>query len=155
MNRIDILRAEFRPTLRLAAPLVLAELGWMSMTLVDTMMVGRLGPQAIGAVGLGSMLFYAIGIFGTGMMLGLDTMVSQAFGARKTEHCRRSLLNGIYVCLAAAPLLMGTVWLGLPLLGRFGINPSVLREAIPFLRALLWSAPPLLLYSAVRRYLQG
>jgi len=34
------LRAEFRPTLRLAIPLVLAELGWMSMAIVDTMMVG-------------------------------------------------------------------------------------------------------------------
>ncbi|HZT32970.1 MAG TPA: MATE family efflux transporter [Bryobacteraceae bacterium] len=154
-DRLEILRQEFRPTLRLAAPLVLAELGWMTMTLVDTAMVGRLGPRAIGAVGLGSMLFYTLGIFGTGMMLGLDTLVSQAFGAGKLEDCHRWLLNAVYVCLPAAPLLMGAMWLALPALGRFGINPAVLAEAVPFLKALLWSAPPLLLYFAVRRYLQG
>jgi len=42
MTAVQTLRAEFRPTLRLAIPLVLAELGWMSMAIVDTMMVGRL-----------------------------------------------------------------------------------------------------------------
>lgn len=154
-DHLAILRQEFRPTLRLAAPLVLAELGWMAMTLVDTVMVGRLGPQAIGAVGLGSMLFYTLGIFGTGMMLGLDTMVSQSYGSGKLEECHRWLVNAVYVCLPTAPVLMTLLWLALPALGRFGINPAVLAQAVPFLKALLWSAPPLLLYFAVRRYLQG
>ena len=36
---------------RLALPVVIAELGWMAMGVVDTLMVGRLGPEAIGAVG--------------------------------------------------------------------------------------------------------
>jgi hypothetical protein len=45
------LRAEFRPTLRLALPLVLAEIGWMTMGIVDTMMVGRL-PDSAAAIGI-------------------------------------------------------------------------------------------------------
>jgi len=69
----------------LAAPVVVAELGWMTMGMVDTLMVGRLGPEAIGAVGLGSALFIAIGIFGMGMLLGLDTLVSQSFGAGRLD----------------------------------------------------------------------
>ena len=46
---------EFRPTLHLALPLVFAEIGWMSMGIVDTVMVGRLPDSAIaiGATGLG------------------------------------------------------------------------------------------------------
>src|SRR5258708_15840550 len=47
---LQTLRAEFRPTLRLAIPLVLAELGWISMALVDTMMVGHL-PNSATALG--------------------------------------------------------------------------------------------------------
>jgi MATE family multidrug resistance protein len=53
----------------LALPVVIAELGWMTMGMVDTLMVGPLGPAAIGAVGLGSALFMAIGIFAMGMLL--------------------------------------------------------------------------------------
>src|SRR6266542_6991514 len=90
--RLEILRQEFRPMLRLAAPLVMAELGWMGEGIVDTMMVGRVSAEAIGAVSLGSVLFYTISIFGSGLMLGLDTLISQAFGARKIADCHRSLI---------------------------------------------------------------
>ena len=41
--------------LLLAIPVVLAELGWVTMGLVDTLMVGGLGPEAIGAVGIGTL----------------------------------------------------------------------------------------------------
>jgi MATE family multidrug resistance protein len=58
-------------------------MGWMGMGIVDTMMVGRVSAQAIGAVSLGSVLFYAVAMFGSGLMLGLDTLVSQAYGARR------------------------------------------------------------------------
>jgi MATE family multidrug resistance protein len=67
--------------LRLAAPLAMAELGWMAMGVVDTIMAGRLGAAAIGAGSLGNMLFYPIAICGTGMLLGMDTLVAQSFGA--------------------------------------------------------------------------
>ena len=66
--------------LRLAAPLVLAELGWMAMGVVDTMFVGRVGAEAIGAVGLGTTVFYGIAVCAGGLLLGLDTLVAQAFG---------------------------------------------------------------------------
>ncbi len=76
-------KTELRDLLGLAIPVVLAEIGWMSMGIVDTLMVGPLGPQAIGAAGLGSGVFSAVGFFGLGLLLGLDTLVSQAFGARR------------------------------------------------------------------------
>src|SRR5712692_9635216 len=59
---LQTLRQEFRPMLKLAAPLVMADLGWMGMGIVDTMMVGRVSAQAIGAVSLGSVLFYTVAI---------------------------------------------------------------------------------------------
>src|SRR5437660_1325438 len=63
---------ELPPMLRLAGPVVLAEIGWMSMGLVDTIMVGPLGPAAIGVSGMGNSLliwghfgFPAFGIYGS------------------------------------------------------------------------------------------
>jgi MATE family multidrug resistance protein len=151
------LEEELRPMVRLAAPIVLAELGWMSMGIVDTMMVGRLpnSAEAIGAVSLGSIIFFSVAIFGMGLLLGLDTLVSQSFGAGDLDDCRHSLVNGTYLSLGLAPLLMGLVWLLIPFLGRFGIDARVLSGAIPYLRTLVWSTLPLLLYFVFRRYLQG
>src|SRR3989441_11140341 len=102
MIRLRTLRVELRPTIQLAMPLVLAELGWMSMTIVDTMMVGRLPDSAVamGAVSLGSGIFMVLALFGEGLLLGLDTLVAQAFGAGKREDCHRSLINGVYLSIA-------------------------------------------------------
>jgi MATE family multidrug resistance protein len=50
------LRRELGPMLRLAGPVISAELGWMAMGIVDTIFVGRLGAEAIGAVSLGNAL---------------------------------------------------------------------------------------------------
>ncbi len=148
---------EVRPMLRLAIPLVLAELGWMFMGTVDTMMVGRL-PQsavAIGAVSLGSILYFAVAIFGTSLMLGLDTLVSHSYGAGDVEDCHRSLVNGIYLSLVLAPVLMGIVWLCDPILHSLKLDPVVVEQTIPYLHSLNWSTLPLMLYFVFRRYLQG
>src|SRR5271163_2952074 len=157
MITISTLRKELRPTFRLALPLVLAELGWMSMAIVDTVMVGHLpnSATAIGAVSLGSTLFSVLALFGGGLLMGLDTLVAQAFGAGKREDCHRSLVNGIYMSIALTPILAAPVWLLPRLLSRMQIDPGVLALTIPYTKALTVGLLPLLLYFAVRRCLQA
>jgi MATE family multidrug resistance protein len=157
MIGLQTLRAEIRPTLRLAIPLVLAELGWMSMAVVDTMMVGRLPSSAvaISAVSLGGILVHVLAFFGGGLLIGLDTLVSQAFGAGRREDCHRSLLHGIYLSFALTPLLMAPVWFFDPLLRFARISPDIISVAVPYSKAMAWGTLPLLLYFAVRRCMQG
>jgi MATE family multidrug resistance protein len=57
----------------------------------------------MGAVSLGSALFIVLALFGEGLLLGLDTLVSQAFGAGRREDCHRSLINGVYLSIALTP----------------------------------------------------
>ena len=139
----------------LATPVVLSELGWMAMGIVDTMVVGRVSTAAMGAVSIGGVIFNAAVWTGAGLLLGLDTLISQSFGAGDVADCHRSLLNAIYLSVPVSIALMGSVWLGTPWLRSSGIDPLVLREAIPFMRAVMWSTFPLLLYFALRRYLQA
>ena len=51
---------------------------------------------------MGSALFYVFGIFGTGLMSGLDTLVSQAFGAGKRADGWRSLGSGLLLAALSA-----------------------------------------------------
>ncbi|MDR3622615.1 MAG: MATE family efflux transporter [Paludisphaera borealis] len=149
------LRVELGPMLRLAGPVISAELGWMAMGVVDTIFVGRLGAEAIGAVSLGNALYFAVAIFGMGLLLGLDTLVSQAYGAGRTEECHDWLVQGLYLVAVIAPLAMLGLWAAIPLSDQLGLHPVVLAQAKPFLKALTWGTPALFLYAALRRYLQG
>jgi MATE family multidrug resistance protein len=143
--------------LGLAAPLALTELGWLSMNFVDTIVVGHLpdSATAIGAVSVGTILFYCVAIFGSNLMLGLDTLVSQAFGAGRLEECHRAFFNALYLALVSSPALMIFILVWLPFLDRLGIAPPVVQLTIPFLKALTWSTLPLALYFVLRRYLQA
>ncbi|MEE2636578.1 MAG: MATE family efflux transporter [Acidobacteriota bacterium] len=141
--------------LRLATPVVVAELGWMAMGIVDIAMVGRLGPEAIGAVGVGSVLFFAFVVFGIGMLLGLDPLIAQAFGQGRIEECQRWLMHGVGLAvLLAVPLTLVTGFI-LAMLDRWGLDPAVERLAGPYFARIQWSILPLLLYAAFRRYLQA
>jgi MATE family multidrug resistance protein len=150
-------REELRPTLRLALPLVLAEIGWMSMAIVDTMMVGRLpnSAVAIGAVSISSNVFHVLAFFAEGLLIGLDTLVSQAFGAGRREDCHRSLLNGVYLTVVLTPLLMAPALLFKPFLQRIHVEAAITEQAVPYMYALTAGMLPLLLYFAVRRALQA
>lgn len=149
------LRHELAPTLRLAVPVVIAELGWMGMGVVDTIMVGPLGPAAISAVGVGASIHLALSIFGMGVLLGLDTLVSQAYGARDVVECHRWLFHGVVFALSLALPSLAICLVMLAAMPVMGFHPQVLPLLRGYFAILLWSTPLLLVYAACRRYLQG
>jgi len=154
---LRVLRPEFRPTIRLALPLVIAEVGWMTMGIVDTIMVGRLpnSAVAIGATGLGQSLYHSVVIFGGGLLLGMDTLVSHAYGREDHQDARQWLVNGLFIAFLLTPILMLGVSLWPALMQLFGISLELVDPMRPFLRALNWGTLPLLTYFALRRYLQA
>jgi MATE family multidrug resistance protein len=149
------IRRELFPMLRIAIPVVMAELGWMAMGVVDTIMVGPLGPQAISAAGVGNSMHIAFAIFGMGVLLGLDTLVSQAFGARNIRECHRLFFDGLSVAgLMALPIvaLLAVVWFAIPSLGFHAAVEPLLES---YFGIVILSTPFLLAYATCRRYLQG
>jgi len=149
------IRTEFVPMLRIAVPVVMAELGWMAMGVVDTVMVGGIGPEAISAAGVGNAMHIAFAIFGMAVMLGLDTLVSQAYGARDIRACHRWFFDGLTLAgLMAVPImtLLLLVWFAIPWLGFHSAVRPLLES---YFGVLILSTPFLLGYAVCRRYLQG
>ena len=154
---LPLWRRDFRLTLHLALPLIFAEVGWMSMGIVDTIMVGRLpnSAVAIGATGLGQSLYHGVAIFTGGLLLGMDTFVAHAYGREDLDDARHSLVNGLFLAVALTPILMLAVSFWPALMQRLGISLELVEPMRPYLRALNWGSLPLLAYFALRRYLQA
>src|SRR5262249_28116217 len=57
--------------------------------------------------------------------------------------------------LMVSPAVMFVVLACVPLFPRFGLSPGLVAATVPFLKALIWSTLPLVLYFALRRYLQA
>ena len=99
------MRAELRAMLSLAWPVVIAEMGWIAMGIVDTIIVGPLGAAAIGAVGTGSILFMLVMMLGVGVLLALDTFIAQSFGAGRLDDCHRWLFAGLQLAAVLTVVL--------------------------------------------------
>lgn len=151
----SVAQRELGAMVRLALPVIAADLGWVAMGLVDTLMVGPLGPAAIGAVGTGSILYMSVMMVGFGILFALDTFVSQNFGAGRIAECHRWLFAGLQLA-GVLTLLLTALGIGLVLaLPLFGQHPEVLAFLEPYLINLLWCTPALLAYQVFRRYLQA
>src|SRR5262249_61564986 len=116
--------ADLSALLRLAAPLVLIQVGAMLMGVVDTIMVGRVSAQALAAVALGNLYYFVPTMFGMGVLMSLDPIVAQALGARDELAVARGLQRGLVlsivlsipislVMLSVRPVL---AWVGQPAL---------------------------------------
>ena len=151
------LRSELALTLRLGAPLALGEVAWMSTYIVDAIMVGRLpnSPLAISASSLGNSIFYAIAFCVIFLMNGLETLVAQAYGKNDNKECVYLLAQSFWFVAVGAPLVILATLGVLHLLPYLGTPREVYEETARYLHPLLWSAPPLLCYMALRRFLQS
>ena len=93
------------------------------MGIVDTIIVGPLGPAAIGAVGSGSTMFLAVMVLGMGTLLALDTFVAQNYGAGRIDECHRWLFAGLQ--------LAGVMSVILVIAGAAGVVAAVVRGYAP------------------------
>ncbi|MBS1821050.1 MAG: MATE family efflux transporter [Acidobacteria bacterium] len=150
-------RLQIRPVLTLALPLIAAELGWMSMGIVDTVMVGHMDHAAmnIASAALGQVLYNTLAFGIAGILLSLDTFLSQSHGAGRYDEANRWLYHGLILAAALAATLFGIIELAPLAMRRMPINREVMQGAIHFLHALNWGTPALFLYFTLRRYLQA
>ena len=151
------LRGEVVSCARLGMPLALGELGWMSTYIVDALMIGRL-PHSAGAIAassLGNTIYYAIVFFAVYLLNGLETFIAQAAGRGDRSECVRMLTQAMWIVIVGTPIVM-LLTLGFgALLPRFGISQEISQQTQSYLRALVWSTAPLMLYMALRRFLQS
>ena len=146
---------ELSALLVLALPLAAANLGQVLIGFVDVAVLGRMGPLALGAGGLGNSLYFTFAVFGMGLMLGLDPLLSQAAGAGDVRRSRRWLWQGLWLALAVAIPLATVAHASGGLLERAGIAERSAVLTREYLFARLPGLLPYLLFVGARSYLQA
>jgi len=150
------LRADFRDTLRLALPLIFAELGWMTMALSMSSWSGDYPTVRLPLARRDWARAFTTASPSSGWpAAGHGHLRSAGFrpgglGGRPTDTGQRTF-PGVY----PGTLLMLVVLSWAPLMRYFGISTELVAPMSPFLRALNWGTMPLLVYFALRRYLQA
>jgi MATE family multidrug resistance protein len=146
-------RSELAQQIQLAIPLAAQQIGAQLMGTVDAVLLGRYSGTAIAAAGIGNNLLFAIMSIGLGIVLGLDSVVPRAIGARREEDARRYLDAGLRLALLVG-VTGALVVLASPLvLLLVDVDPAVAREVRIYVDVRAVGVVPFLLSIAYRSYL--
>jgi len=149
------LGAELRRLSRLSLPIVVTQVGTMLLGVVDTLMVGRLGVDALAATALGNVWVMGTSVFGMGVMLGLDPIIAQAHGAGDGPRQGLALQRGLVLAMLLSVPLAGLWWMTEAILLALGQAPELAALAGAYVDVQIPSIPVYLGFFALRQYLQG
>jgi MATE family multidrug resistance protein len=153
MRRPD--KEDFRGLTRLALPLVTVQVGLMFMGVVDTAMVGRVSADALAAVAVASVYFFAVSTVGMGCLMALDPVVSQAHGAGDEPGIARGLQRGLLIALIVTVPTMILLTPIEPVLTWFGQPGAVIPLSGSYIRAVIPGVLPYFAFLAVRQTMQA
>jgi MATE family multidrug resistance protein len=148
-------RSELRAMSRLALPIVLAQVGIMSMGVVDTVMVGRVSAEALAAVALGNLYFVTLSIPSAGLLMVLDPLVSQAVGARDDERVALAVQRGLVLAVALAVVTSVVLWPVHAVLAFFRQPEPLVVLATSYVRISVAALLPFLAFGVLRQSLQA
>lgn len=153
--RLQRVSTEFCSLLKLATPIIIAQLANTAMGFVDTVMAGRVSPQDLAAVALGNSIWVPVFLLMTGILLATTPKVAQRFGSGAHNEIgplvRQALWLALAVGIAAAVLL----WNAQIVLRVMNVDPVLIDPAMGYLRAVACGFPAVALYHVLRCYSDG
>ncbi|MCE2504831.1 MAG: MATE family efflux transporter [Chlorobi bacterium] len=145
-------KREARDMIVLAFPVVLARLSQMSMGFIDTFMVAKLGPEALGAVGVGNAVYFFYVVFSFGTLAAVSPMVAQAYGAGDDKEIGRSVAQGLWLVLGLTLVGIGIIWNTESILLVAGQEKEVAALAGDYTYAMSWGLIANLWFSLFRGF---
>lgn len=118
---------------RLAYPIVLTQMSQTVMHVVDSIFVGRLGAAELGALGFAGIWLWTVFSVFSGTATGVQTFVSQAWGAGQEKTCGRFGWQGLYAIVPASIVaVLLFVAVAEPIWRALGASAEVREHALAY-----------------------
>ncbi len=146
---------ETKLLLKLAGPIIVGQVGQNLIQLADTIMVGSLGPIALGASAFAGSIFIVFLIFGLGILAPTTALFAKMQGQENFPLGGVLLRHSMMVALGISALLMAIIYLMIPHLDLFGQRPEILSLGVSFFKIIAWSIIPSMIYQCYKQFTDG
>ena len=145
----------YRRVAEISWPVLVSQMSYTAMGILDTIMVGQLGVHVLAAVGLGNFLVFWYMSFFFGLITGVNTLVAQAKGAGDEKLAGESLGQGLYLSLASGIVMIGCLPFVPYLIGQTGAEPAVAEVAIAYISVRMFAGIFYLLLGVFDNFYRG
>lgn len=148
-------QGETRILLALGVPMALTQLIAFAVYTIDVLMIGRISPEDLAAASLGTVIYFALWMVGSGPVMAVSPLVSQALGANQndTRDVRRSVRMALWAIFLLFPIVLAALALTEPVALALGQDPAVSKKAGAYVVALAFGWPFALATMALRNFL--
>jgi multidrug resistance protein, MATE family len=125
-------RLDYRAVGALAFPFMVNSAVQAALNATDTWFVGRISPAATAAIGA---VYWPVLVFGLlfgGVGLAVQTLVAQAYGARRYARASQATWTALWASLFTAPLFALLAMTGATLFAPFGIPDGIMHLALAY-----------------------
>jgi len=145
-------RGELAATLRIAAPLALANLLQMLVYAMDVIFVARLGEEQLAASSLSIALFGLMMWCFSGLTGMVAALIAAELGSRRhaVREVRRSARMALWLAVVCGLAGMAVCWFGREIMLVTGQQPHIAALAGGFLRVIMWGMIPMIAANALR-----
>ncbi len=145
----------YKRNLTLALPVVLSQVGQVTVHLVDNMMVGHVGTPELAAAAFANNIFMIGMYFGMGIAYGLTPLIGKAFSKGAFSDVAKFIKNGFFTHIAAAVVLTLVMFGSYLLLPFMGQTEDVLQLAKPYYVLLCFSYIPFMMFFSFKQIFEG
>lgn len=131
-------------TVRLSIPAILAQISSIVMQYIDASMVGRLGANASGAIGLVSSTTWLFGGLCIAVTTGFTVQIAQAVGAGEDKSARNIMKQGLIIALCISVILaLIAALISTPLPSWLGGEAAIQKMASQYFLVYMLGLPAL------------
>ncbi len=145
----------YKRNLKIAIPLVFAQVGQMTVQLVDNIMVGHVGTVELAAASFAGSVFINGFVFGMGFTFGLTPLVGRAFGRGKHREAGELFQNGLIANMGLGILLVALMGIIALFMDNMGQTAEVEQLSVPYYLTLVVSMLPFLLFFSFKQFAEG
>lgn len=140
---------------KLSGPVMLSQIAAVGLSTIDVVMAGRMDSEVLAAMGIGNSLTSPTQLFFMGVLMAVNPITAQLFGAGEREKMgscfRQGLWASAFLCIPGIAFL----WSAGPILQLMSIPENLIPLTQGYLRAWSLGLPFCLAFYSIRFFNEG
>lgn len=152
---MQTIKSHLRNTIELAYPVVIGQLGFIMMQVVDSMMVGGLGAVPLAGASVANGLAITIFIIGLGVSIAVTPLVAISVGAKKEDDCGLLFRQSFIINMLFSVVLCCAAYICSDLLIYLDQPDEVIKYASSYAKIIGLSFIPAMLFQTYKQFIEG
>ena len=165
---LNTYRPFYKRNLKLALPVILSQVGQITVQLADTAMVGNYGgddPTPLAAVAYATSIFFIVFVTVMGLTFGLTPLVGEHYAKGNKAHASELLRSGFVLFTLVGAITTALLYAIRPLFrvmggimiasGSDASISEVIDLALPYYDIIVWTILPVMIWGTIKQFLEG